>query len=173
MGRKGDIRKATMLLAAVAVAMFASGSGRARSPAEANQAFMKEAIQGDLAEIQMGKLAQEKGASEQVKQFGQRLESDHRAHLEKATPLAQSLGVTPPTEPNAHQKTTYDKLSSLSGPQFDRQFAKNMVKDHRKDIKAFQREGRKAGPAADFAKQTLPTLEEHLKLAKSLSGSKP
>jgi putative membrane protein len=166
-------KEAIVFTAMAALTMLDSGLVQARTPdtTEASRAFVKEAIQSDLAEIQIGKLAQEKGASEKVKQFGQRLESDHSANLEKARPLAESLGVKLPTTPNANQKATYDKLSRLSGQQFDRRFAKKIVQDHKKDIKAFQQEGRKSGPAADFAKQTLPTLQEHLKIAKSLSGS--
>lgn len=167
------MRKEAIVFAAMAALMFDSGLVQARTPesTEANRGFVKEAMQSDLAEIQIGKLAQEKGTSEQVKQFGKRLESDHSANLEKAKPLAESLGVTLPTAPNASQKATYDKLSRLSGTQFDRRFAKKVVQDHKKDIKAFQQESKRSGPAADFAKQTLPTLQEHLKIAKSLSGS--
>jgi putative membrane protein len=172
--RKGDPRKAVIFIAALAALPFNSGLIQARAPeaTEANRTFVKEAIQSDLAEIQIGKLAQEKSASEKVKQFGRRLESDHGANLEKAGALAKSLGVTTlPTGPNANQKATYDKLSRLSGTQFDRRFARKMMQDHKKDIKAFQQESRKSGPASDFAKQTLPTLEEHLQIAKSLGGS--
>jgi putative membrane protein len=60
----------------------------------------------------------------------------------------------------------------LSGKEFDQTFAKRMLKDHKQDIKEFRRESRRSGPAADFAKRTLPTLEEHLRLARSLSGSR-
>jgi putative membrane protein len=167
------MRKARIFFAAMAIALIsASGMAQGRSPdsTKASRAFMNEAIQGDLAEIQMGKLAQEKGASEKVKQFGRRLASDHGANLEKARSLAVSMGMRLPTTPNAKQKATYDELSSLSGAQFDRRFAKKTVRDHRKDIKAFQRESSGSGPVANFAKQTLPTLQEHLKIASSLSS---
>jgi len=172
--RKGEMRKDAIFLAAIAALTFNSGLVRARSSdsAQADRAFVREAIQSDLAEVQIGKLAQEKGVSEKVKQFGQRLQGDHGASLEKARSLAESMNITLPTAPNAKQEATYDKLSRLSGPQFDRWFAKRMVQDHKKDIKAFRKESRRSGPAADFAKQTLPTLQEHLKTAKSLSSSK-
>lgn len=170
---KSDPGKAVIFITAMAALTLNSGLAQARAPeaTEANRSFVKEAIQSDLAEIQIGKLAQEKGVSEKVKQFGRKLESDHGANLEKAGALAESLGVRVPTGPNANQKATYEKLSRLSGTQFDRRFARKMVQDHKKDIKAFQQESRKSGPAADFAKQTLPTLQAHLKIAKSLGGS--
>jgi len=149
-----------------------SPTDRSHNSSEADRRFTKEVIQGDLAEIQIGKLAQQKGASEKVKQFGQRLEADHSSNLEQAKSLAGSLGLAPPTAPNANQTATYEKLSGLSGKEFDRTFAKKMLKDHKKDIKEFRRESRRSGPVANFAKKTLPTLEEHLKLARSLSSSR-
>jgi putative membrane protein len=170
---KGDtIRRGAIFPATVAATLvLTSGLVQARTPgtAEADRMFMKEAVQGDLAEIEIGKLAQQKGASDKVRQFGQKLETDHSANLKKAEPLAGSLGLTPPTAPNANQKATYEKLSRLSGKDFDRAFAKKMLKDHKNDIREFRRESRRSGPAADFAKSTLPTLEEHLKIAKSLT----
>jgi putative membrane protein len=164
---------AVSLASATAALILASGVAQARTPdsTESSRAFVREVIQGDLAEIQVGKLAQEKG-SKNIKEFGQRLASDHTANLKKARLLADSLGVAAPAAPTAKQKAMYDKLSSLSGHVFDRQFAKRMVQDHKKDIMAFQQESRRSGPTADFAKQTLSTLQAHLDLAKSLTGSK-
>jgi putative membrane protein len=137
-----------------------------------SRAFVKEAIQGDLAEIQIGRLAQKKGASEGVKRFGRTLERDHTAGLQKAESLAASLRAAPPAAPNAEQRSTYNHLSHLSGSQFDKRFVNKMVKDHEKDIQAFRRESRRTGPTAEFARRTLPTLEAHLKLAKSLTASR-
>ncbi len=137
----------------------------------ANSAFVRDAIEGDLAEIQIGKLAQQKGTTDQVKQFGQKLTSDHTANLDKAKSLAQSMGMSVPDQPNSEQKAMYDKLNKLSGQQFDQQFAQAMVEDHQKDVMKFQQESQESGPVADFAKQTLPTLQQHLQIAQSLTGS--
>lgn len=65
----------------------------------------------------------------------------------------------------------YTKLSALSGDHFDRQFIKDMVKDHQEDIAKYQKEASQGGPAADYAKQTLPKLCEHLKTAQELEQS--
>jgi putative membrane protein len=138
--------------------------------AKADQTFLEEAVQGDLAEINMGKLAQQKGQSQDVKNFGQMLEQDHGQHLQKAKQAAEQMGMTPPSEPNAKQKKMYDQLSSLSGPQFDRQFAQGMVTDHKEHIGKYEKQAKSKGPVADLAQQTLPTLQKHLQTAESLTG---
>jgi putative membrane protein len=138
--------------------------------AGADQTFLNDAVESDLAEIQMGKLAQQKGQSQGVKDFGQMLEQDHSQHLQKAKQEAQQLGMTPPSEPNAKQKKMYDQMSKLSGPQFDGQFAQEMVTDHKEDISKFEKQAKSKGPLADFAQQTIPTLQKHLQTAESLSG---
>lgn len=137
---------------------------------KADQQFMNEAIQGDLSEINMGKLAQQKGESQGIKQFGQMLEQDHGQHLQQARGTAQQLGLTAPTQANAKQKQMYDRLSKLSSAQFDKQFAQEMVNDHKEDIAAYQKEAKAEGPLADFALQTVPTLQKHLQTAQSLTG---
>src|SRR5205085_3713065 len=102
--------------------------------AQADQRFIKEAIEGNLAEVQMGQLAQKNGASQGVKDFGQMLVTDHSQANTKATSVASSLKVTPPKEPNAKQKKEYEKMSKLNGELFDKDFAAHMVMDHKKDI---------------------------------------
>jgi putative membrane protein len=136
----------------------------------ASETFIKEAIEGNLAEVQVGKLAQDKGQSDGVKSFGQMLVTDHGAANQKATQVASQMGVTPPAEPNAKQKKVYDKLAKLSGDKFDRAFAKAMVKDHKQDIKEFEKATKKTqDPAKSFASETLPTLRKHLETAQSLA----
>lgn len=131
--------------------------------------FIKAAIQGNIAEVDAGKLAQEKGKSDAVKQYGAMLEKEHGAANEKAIAAAKSLGVEPPTGSGVGQKATYLKWKILSGDTFDRSFAKGMVKDHEKDIKEYQKASLKGDGAGDYAKETLPTLQMHLKAAKSLN----
>jgi putative membrane protein len=160
------------LIVQIAAAAFVLGSIASACAADkASQKFITEAIQSNLAEIQVGKLAQDKGQSEDVKSFGQMLVTDHTDANQKAMQVANELGVTPPNEPNAKQKATYDKLSKLSGAAFDREFAKNMVADHKKDISAFQKESKKNDAAGQFAQETLPVLQKHLQTAQTLQGS--
>jgi len=151
---------AGVIAAAVSSSAFAQG---------ADQKFIKEAIEGNLAEVQMGQLAQQNGQSQGVKDFGQMLVTDHGQANTKAQSVAQSMNVTPPTEPNAKQKKEHDKMSKLSGAAFDKAFAQHMVADHKKDIAAFQKETKSKNQAvASFASETLPTLQKHLQTAQSL-----
>ncbi len=147
------------------------GSAGAFAASRAQQTFMTSAIQGDLAEIQAGKLAQQKGTNEQVKSFGQMLVNDHQADEQKASQVANQVGVNPPTEPSRQQRSDYDRLSSLSGPAFDRQFASMMVADHRKTINNYRRQSRMKDSVGQYAKQSLPTLEKHLRAAERLERS--
>lgn len=140
---------------------------------KADQHFLTEAIQGDLAEVNIGKLAQEKGTADDVKQFGQMLQQDHGEHLKKAEQIAQQMGVAPPNSPNAKQQATHDKLEKLSGSAFDKEFKQAMVKDHNEDIAKYRREAKSKGALGEFAQETIPTLEKHLKQAHSLGRQAP
>src|SRR3954467_2477612 len=159
------------IMAACAVTIFVAGGAvaapKGQSPAK-DQHFMTEAIEGDLSEVSMGKLAQQKGQSDQVKQFGQALQQDHGEHLQKAQQLASQNGMKVPSEPNKQQKAIYNRLEALPGDRFDQAFAKAMVSDHEKDIKKYQKEAAAKSPLSDFAQQTVPVLQKHLDMAKSL-----
>jgi putative membrane protein len=137
-----------------------------------SQAFLKKAIEGNYAEIQMGKLAQQNGQNPDVKKYGQMLSDDHSAANQKATDAAKSLGMTPPDGPNAKQKAEYAKMSKMTGAQFDRDFAKHMVADHQKDIAAYKKESKQSDAAGQYAKNELDVLQKHLDAAKSLQDTK-
>ena len=159
------MRTISILTAGIIAAVLATSSAFA----QADQKFIKEAIEGNLAEVQMGQLAQKNGASQGVKDFGQMLATDHSQANTKATSVANSLNVTPPTEPNAKQKKDYDKMSKLNGAAFDKAFAVHMVADHEKDIAAYHKETKsKNQTVARYASETLPTLQKHLETAQSL-----
>jgi putative membrane protein len=157
------------LLAAAAFAFSAPAFAQDKNADKESVKFIKAAIQGNIAEVDAGKLAQEKGKSDGVKQYGAMLEKDHGAANEKAIAAAKSLGVEPPTGSSVGEKATYVKLKVLTGDTFDRSFAKGMVKDHEKDIKEYQKAAAKRDAAGAYAKETLPTLQSHLKAAQTLN----
>jgi putative membrane protein len=151
--------------------LFSATDASAQAKADkANQRFITQAIEGNLAEVQMGQLAQEKGTSEGVRTYGRMLQQDHSAAAQKSTAVATQLGVTPPAEPNKKQKAMHHSLAKLSGAAFDKKFASEMVKDHKKEIASYEKAARKQNdPAAAYASETLPTLQKHLQTAQSLA----
>ncbi len=147
-----------------------ASAGPALAQSKSDVSFVKKAIEGNLAEVQLGQLAQQKASSRQVRDVGTMLVKDHSDNNQQAMALAQALKVTPPSAPSSAQKKTYDRLSKLSGDKFDREFARNMVSDHRKDIREFQSEAKsKNQQVAAYANATLPHLQDHLKAAESLT----
>jgi putative membrane protein len=133
--------------------------------------FVMEAANGGMAEVELGKLAADKASSDEVKKFGQRMVDDHGKANDELKKLAENKNITLPTAPDAKHKATMDRLSKLSGESFDRAYMQEMLKDHRKDVNEFRTES-KSGKDPDvkaWAAKTLPTLEEHLKLAQNAS----
>jgi putative membrane protein len=132
--------------------------------------FAKKAAQGGMAEVKMGQLAQQKGTAESVKKFGARMVEDHSKAGDELKQAASQSNITLPTDMSAKDKATYDMLSKLSGAAFDRAYARDMVRDHEEDVADFSKEANGGhNPAVkDFATQTLPTLQDHLKEAKEM-----
>ena len=160
--------RSAFALISIGVAFAMAGPAESQDASAAK--FLTTAIQGNLAEVKMGELAQQRGKSEDVRDFGEMLVTDHGKGLQKSSSLAKSLGVTPPSQPTAEAQKMYDAMSKLSGDEFDKQFAMHMVMDHQKDIAEYRAHANDAknSEVAAFAKETLPTLEKHLKAAQSL-----
>jgi len=141
--------------------------------ARGDRKFVEEAAVGGMTEIELGKLAQQKGANEQVKQFGAKLVEDHSKANDELKQIAQAKGVTVPAAPDKSHQKDIEKLSKLQGAEFDREFMAHMVSDHRKDVKQFEKASTSAKDSdiKAFAGKTLPTLQEHLKVAQSVNDS--
>jgi putative membrane protein len=132
--------------------------------------FAREAAQGGMAEVKFGKLAEDKGTNEAVKNFGKRMVEDHSKADDQLKSVASKQNLTLPNGLSAKDQATYDRLSKLNGTAFDRAYAKDMVKDHEADIAAFKRESTTGTDDSlkSFASDTLPTLQDHLKQAKEM-----
>lgn len=145
-------------------------SGHMRRHHISDQAFATKAAEGGMAEVKLGQLAQEKGTSQAVKDFGKRMEQDHSKANDELKSAASQANINLPSQPSAQEQQTYDKLSKLSGEEFDRAYARDMVRDHMHDVRAFRQEAKSGSnqEIKNFAQQTLPTLEEHLKLARQM-----
>jgi putative membrane protein len=150
--------------------MSASSSNGATVSAS-DKKFVRDAAQGGLAEVELGKMATEKASNPDVKKFGQRMVDDHSKANDQLKQVASSKGITVPDKLNAKDEMTKQRLSKLSGDQFDKAYMSDMVKDHTQDVAEFQRES-SSGADPDvksFAAQTLPTLKDHLREAKHIS----
>jgi len=146
--------------------------GTSSALAPDDKEFMSKAGMGGLAEVQMGNLALSKATSADVKAFGQRMVTDHSKANEELQQLATAKGVALPTELAGEEQATMNRLSSLSGAEFDKAYMKDMVEDHEKDVAEFDKVST-TGQDSDlkaWAAKTLPTLKEHLQHAKSVSS---
>ena len=131
--------------------------------------FVTKAAQGGMAEVKLGKLATEKASSPDVKTFGQQMVDDHSKANDELKSLASKKGLTLPTDVDAKDQATYDRLSKLSGAEFDKAYMADMVSDHKTDVAEFRRESQRGSDpdVKAWAAKTLPTLEHHLQLAQS------
>jgi putative membrane protein len=161
------ITTAALLLAGslMLATAFAQDNRHAVSPEDKH--FMSEAAEGGLAEVELGHLAAEKAATTKVRDLGDRMVRDHSEANDKLKDIARRLGVNVPDHLSATEYAEKTKLSALSGDHFDRAYVNDMLKDHRQDLAEFRREARDGqNPEVKaFASQTLPILEERLRLA--------
>lgn len=163
------MKKSMIAAAILAVALPAAALP---APAQAAPAarFLQDAVSGDNAEIALGRLAQQRGASRGVIEFGRQLESDHSAARTMAMQTAREARVRVRSgmiKPEAVQLRR--RLARLSGPRFDREFAVAMARKHRAEIARFEQQRRTGDPATrDFAAEVLPHLHHHLDMAMAL-----
>jgi putative membrane protein len=136
----------------------------------ADENFAKKAAQGGMAEVKLGQLAEQKGSSPEVKNFGRRMVQDHSKANNQLKDVVSQENIPLPNELDKSDQATYDRLSKLSGDAFDREYARDMVKDHSKDVSEFQKEAKngKDESIKNFAAQTLPTLQNHLDQARHM-----
>jgi putative membrane protein len=143
----------------------------ATNPSSADQKFAKTAMEGGLAEVQLGQLAQQKASADDVKQFGQKMVDDHTRLNDQMKELAPALGVTPPTQLSAKHQALQTKLQGMSGDQFDKAYLKAMVSDHKKDSAEFKKEASTTQNAQlkTVAQQGSTVIDGHLQMVEQLN----
>jgi putative membrane protein len=150
-----------------------SDTGTPGTASASDATFAKKAASGGMAEVKLGQLAQEKGSSSAVKEFGKRMENDHSKAGDQLKDVASKNNINLPTDMDKKDQATYDHLSKLSGAEFDRVYAQHMVTDHEQDVEEFKNEA-STGKNPDikrFASETLPTLQDHLRQARQMEKS--
>jgi len=130
--------------------------------------FLEEVAQHSMAEVQAGRLAGRRATNPQAKQFGQQMAQDQEKSYEEVVQLAKAKSIGLPTQPDNGHKAETARLEKLSGAEFDRKYLDATVKDHEKDVKAFERMARNAKDpdVKAFAGKTLPVLVGHLQMAR-------
>jgi putative membrane protein len=138
----------------------------------ADRKFLTDASQGGMVEVELGKIAAQKASNPDVKSFGQRMVDDHSKANDQLRQVATSKSVTLSDKLSPSKQKEVDKYNKLSGAAFDSSYISHMVSDHKVDVAEFEKESKK-GKDADvkgFATNTLPTLQDHLKMAQDISS---
>ncbi len=138
-----------------------STSPAANALSAKDKSFMKEAAQGGMMEVDMGKMAQQKGKSDDVKKFGSRMVADHSKANAELMGIAKKKGVDLSKEKA--------KMKKLNDANFDKEYVNAMVKDHEEDLAAFQAEAKNGGDAdvKAFASKGSAMIQKHLDMAKA------
>ena len=166
---------------AIALALGAASAQAQQQPAQnpvqeakkvdkESQDFIKKAIQHNHAEVDAGKLAQEKAKNPAVKQFGAMMEKDHSEANNMAKTTAKVLDVELPESADMMHQASYLKLKLLQGETFDRSYINDMVQDHEKDIAEYEKAAGRSDVAGAYAKEMLPKLKQHLEEARKLDA---
>ena len=174
---------------AACVAVLAAGTNGQAPAAEAVNAesFAKQAMLANKAEVKLGELAVEKAQSADVKAFAQMMVKEHTNGLNTLKEAVKGQGVEEPAQLDAKHQTLYDRLSKLSGAEFDREYMKAMVDGHR-EVKSMvetranrtptttgtsgrvSSDSRLDNAVKQWATRTLPTVTKHLERAEQISA---
>jgi putative membrane protein len=144
-----------------------TGQSAALNPDD--RSFLERAAVGGKAEVELGQLAQEKAQNDQVKQFAQRMVTDHSQANSELVSMGDKMALTLPTELDKEHQDLKNKLSKLNGAKFDKEYMQAMVDDHQKDLEDFKKESNNAinSDVKDFAAKTATVIQQHLELAKA------
>ena len=155
-------RNSVTAIAAVGIVSLAFGANAALSKHDTK--FVQEVAGDNLAEVELGKLAQQKAVHAEVQDFAKKMVDDHTKANDELKTIAQQNSVEVPAAMDRKHQKLMDKLQKLVGGDFDREYMEHMVSDHKHDVKAFRKEAKRKddSPVKTFAANTLPVLEGHL-----------
>jgi putative membrane protein len=168
------------LLAALATAMCAGGSVAVAHDHEKDEPvtsgnFISKAAVAGMAEVELGKAALNKSQDQDIREFAQRMVADHSKANAELMAIAKRKNMTPPADLDAKHRKMADELKSKSGKEFDAAYARHMAKDHDKAVGLFSRASESKqvdSELSGFARKTLPTLQEHKRMADDLNARK-
>jgi putative membrane protein len=134
---------------------------------------LQKMAQSDMAEIEAGKVAAQKGSNPEVKKYGEHMVQEHTRMLEEGSKVAKAKGVKPPAGPDKKHQSAVKKLQELSGEEFDRRYMAQMVKDHEDALELAEKTAKDAKDAEvkAHAQKGAPHIKEHLAMARKLHQS--
>ena len=172
---KRSVQAFAPLFAAVAFFGLHNSSMAADSKLSAkDEKFVIKAAQGGTTEVQLGALAKSNAAREDVKKFGEMMVTDHAKANANLTKVATAKGVKLPDKLDKKHAMMVDKMTKLSGKEFDTAYVSEMVEDHKKDVAEFEKAANELSDPdlKAFAKETLPTLKKHLEKIEQIRDAK-
>jgi putative membrane protein len=161
------IKSTGAMFAALALG-FAGTAGAADALSNKDKEFLKNASELGITEVELGRMAQQKATSPELKAHAGKIVADHTKANEELMSLAKAKGVELEAEPNAAQKRKIGAFAKHEGAEFDKEFQEHQVKAHEKAIKEFQEAAQEAKDAdvKAFAAKQLPALQNHLAMLK-------
>ncbi len=144
-------------------------SGMQCSPQD--QKFMKQAAQDSNYEIKMGRLAMQKGSSQDVKDFGKMIMVDHMDFKKQLQSADQQMGMKPAMGLSSEEQGEYSKLQGLSGDSFDKQYIETMLKDHHESLQDSEQEDTngQSQEVKQLAQKSRDTDERHFNRIKEIA----
>jgi len=159
------------LLAATALVASAVEQGGRGQLSSSDYKFATAAAEGGQLEVDLGNLASQKASNPQVQQFARQMVQDHSKANDQLKAIATKNDATLPVESEKDQKEM-DRLNKLSGAEFDKTYMNLMIRDHKSDLKDFQRESRSSDNTElrTYAGQTASVIQDHLNMAENIAG---
>ena len=154
-------------------ALFAADTDGSRGQLTSSDfKFVTDATRGGMEEVQLGQLAQQKANNTAIRDFGQRMVTDHQKANDDLKQIVQKKGALIPTSLSHSETSTLEHLQKLSVADFDKAYISYMFRDHKKDVKEFEKATKNLSDPElkAFAEKTLPTLQEHLTQAQNLEA---
>ena len=152
----------------------AADEATSSKPTAMEKTFIKKAADGGMTEVELGRLAAEKGGSDEVKDFGNQMVKDHSKINDDLKEVAAKMNVTLPSGVSAQHHAMIEKMASMSGADFDKAYVAAMVTDHEKDIAEFEKADKEVkNPALKkFIEDALPMMKDHLEEIKKFDQAK-
>lgn len=135
--------------------------------------FVRDAVIAGLSNVELGRLAAEKASSADVRQFGKQLLDHQTKTNDQLKQVANQQNISIPDALGSKHQSQIDKVAKLSGPEFDKAFLKQHLKEQETEVRDFSSEAQRgADPnVKTFAAGVLPNLQQELEAAKNLNRS--